>query len=82
MTDEYYLAMAALDRYERLTADRLPKSTSVVFRIDQLGHAAERAEAERDQAVRWLVQWKRSFGDAATIDSVLAELHARMAATP
>lgn len=44
-SDEYYLAMAALDNYEALVRDRLPKSTSVVFRIHQLGHALERALA-------------------------------------
>lgn len=41
-SDEYYLAMAALDHYEPFMADGLPKSTSVTFRIHQLGHAAER----------------------------------------
>jgi len=35
-SDEYYLAMAALDNYP--IDDGLPKSTSVVYRIHQLGH--------------------------------------------
>jgi len=43
MTDEHYLAMAALDRYP-VPDDGLPKSTSVVFRIHQLGHALEAKE--------------------------------------
>ncbi len=45
-------------------------------------HRADIAEQERDAAVRWLLQWKRSFQEDATVDSVLTELHARMAATP
>jgi hypothetical protein len=43
MTDEYWLAMAALDQYP--IDDGLPKSTSVVYRIHQLGHAWERLKA-------------------------------------
>lgn len=39
MTDEYYLAMAALDMYP--VEDGLPKSTSVVYRIHQLGRERE-----------------------------------------
>jgi hypothetical protein len=42
-SDEYYLAMAALDQYPII--DRLPKSTSVIFRIHQLGHEIERLRA-------------------------------------
>jgi hypothetical protein len=36
-SDEYYLAMAALDQYP--IKDGLPKSTSVVYRIHQLGRS-------------------------------------------
>ena len=50
-SDEYYLAMAALDQYESFMADGLPKSTSVVFRIHQLGHAAEALRAARTDGV-------------------------------
>ncbi len=46
-TDAYYLAMAALDTYEPLWDpwQGAPKSTSVVYRIDQLGHTLEAALA-------------------------------------
>jgi len=37
-SDEYWLAMAALDMYP--IDDGLPKSTSVVYRIHQLGRVA------------------------------------------
>lgn len=40
-SDEYYLAMAALDSYDALMADGLSTSTSLVFRIHQLGQAAD-----------------------------------------
>jgi hypothetical protein len=43
-SDEYYLAMAALDQYP--VVDKLSNSTSVVFRIHQLGHKLEAAEAD------------------------------------
>lgn len=39
-SDEYYLAMAALDQYP--IDDGLPKSSSIVFRIHQLGHECEK----------------------------------------
>ncbi len=41
-SDEFYLAMAALDNYP--IDDGLPKSTSVVYRIHQLGRALQAAE--------------------------------------
>ena len=48
-SDAYYLAMAALDRYEKLVPnDGLPKSTSVEFRIHQLGHEVERLQKAMD----------------------------------
>jgi hypothetical protein len=47
LSDEYWLAMAALDQYP--IDDGLPKSTSVVFRIHQLGHAWERLKATRGE---------------------------------
>jgi len=43
-SDEYYLAMAALDMY--LKDDGPLKSTSVVFRIHELGHRLEAAVAQ------------------------------------
>ena len=58
-SDEYYLAMAALDQYERFTVDALPKSTSVVFRIHQLGHATERLEALQAALRALLEQWEK-----------------------
>jgi hypothetical protein len=45
-SDEYYLAMAALDQYP--IDDGILKSTSIVFRIHQLGHALERLTAALD----------------------------------
>lgn len=45
------LAMAALDNYP-VPDDGLPKSTSVVFRIHQLGHVLESAQQERDALVK------------------------------
>ena len=55
-SDEYYLAMAALDQYESWMADRLPKNTSVVYRIHQLGHALERFDARWRALQRGLAQ--------------------------
>ena len=42
------LAMVALDAYS--VEDGLPKSTSIVFRIHQLGQAKNAAEARAEQA--------------------------------
>ena len=64
-SDEYYLAMAALDQYERFTVDALPKSTSVVFRIHQLGHATERLEALQAALRALLEQWEAKMFDRA-----------------
>lgn len=59
------LAMAALDQYP--VEDGLPKSTSVVFRIHQLGHAREQAEASHARLIAALREYGRHH---ATCDSL------------
>jgi len=71
-SDEYYLAMAALDQYP--IEDRLPKSTSIVFRIHQLGHELERLRGLNNSAER-LEAIKGAFAeDVVALREILVQL--------
>jgi hypothetical protein len=72
-SDEYYLAMAALDMYP-VPDDGLGKSTSVIFRIHQLGHEVERLRALNNGAER-LEAIKRAFEeDVIALREILVQL--------
>lgn len=38
--------------------------------LEMVASAARQAEAERDRALAWIVRWKQSFGEDATMESV------------